>query len=483
MSTTVLDRYRGKLPLPALTRSFLSLLEQSSYVLSLSEPKRKTIRVHRGGTNVGYVNDTVVGREGLVGYHFHGPSHNSDSCPPDAAPGLVEAFCDRFACTPATLDAWQDTSAKGSNSGRTFLHLLEPTTALRILSAEAETGAMESMTTIREQLRPHKLNRVRDLVAEAGIDVSSWFVDRNGEPIDNNVYRNFQWSFGGGGQPVALCIWHDEIDWDSVPPAQAGNTRSQQEELNALSDKATAPGVKSRLGIKVRRTRDFQNALYEAKSHGLAVRVILLDGQRTDIGDAADESSRVRARELDPIPWYVHECDPVTGSYRLVRGQTPPPILVKDPFEGIVDPGLDPAFQDFVATLGETEREAMIKARVGQGQFRQALIARWHGCAVTGCAAFDILVASHIKPWSKCLTPSERLGAANGLLLTPNFDKLFDAGLLTFDENYRIRVSSQLKSAAAIALHVDKNLKLSSKGVGKDLLPFFAWHGEEVFRP
>ena len=71
---------------------------------------------------------------------------------------------------------------------------------------------------------------------------------------------------------------------------------------------------------------------------------------------------------------------------------------------------------------------------------------------------------------------------ANGLLLTPNFDRLFDNGFITFDEHYRIRLSPHLRPAAAIALHVDKNLKLASKGAGKDMLPFLAWHGEHVFR-
>ena len=339
------------------------------------------------------------------------------------------------------------------------------------------------MTSLRDQYRPRKRHRVRDLVSSAGIDVSSWFVDKNGDPVDNNVYRNFQWSFGGVGQPVALCIWHEEIDWEADPPIQVGNTRLQQQELNALADTAAAPGVKGRLSIKIRRTRDFQNALYDAKSHGLAVRAILLDGDRTEILDAADESSRVKARELDPVTWYVHECDPVTGSYRLVRGQKPPTAAVVDPFADIVDPGLNTDFQDFVSTLNETERNAMIKARVGQGQFRDALITRWQGCSVTGCNSYDLLIASHVKPWSKCVTPAERLGAANGLLLTPNLDKLFDSGLITFDQKYRIRISPHFRQAAALALHVDKNQRLTSKGVGTDMLPFLEWHEENVFQP
>ncbi len=44
----------------------------------------------------------------------------------------------------------------------------------------------------------------------------------------------------------------------------------------------------------------------------------------------------------------------------------------------------------------ETEREAVIKARVGQGNFRTDVIALWGSCAVTGCALSKILVASHL---------------------------------------------------------------------------------------
>ena len=37
----------------------------------------------------------------------------------------------------------------------------------------------------------------------------------------------------------------------------------------------------------------------------------------------------------------------------------------------------------------------------------------------------QFLVASHIKPWRNC-DNSERLSGANGLLLSPHVDKLFD---------------------------------------------------------
>jgi putative restriction endonuclease len=50
--------------------------------------------------------------------------------------------------------------------------------------------------------------------------------------------------------------------------------------------------------------------------------------------------------------------------------------------------------------IGETEKTSLIKSRIGQGTFRQKLVAYWRGCSVTGYSDTNLLVASHIKPWS-----------------------------------------------------------------------------------
>ena len=339
-------------------------------------------------------------------------------------------------------------------------------------------------SSLAESLRPRVRHAVRELLERASIDVKDWAFDRNGHPIENpneNVYKSFKWSFGGSGQPVALCVWHEEIDWNSDPPTRTGNTKTQQEELNALADKAVSTEVRSRLGIKVRRTRDFQLALHEARRDRLPVKVILLEGKRTAIDDAPDDSSKVKFRDLDPVPWFVHLADPFTGEYRLVRGVEAPAETVSDPFAGIEDPALEPSFQDLVQSLGETEREAMIKARVGQGPFRAALIARWGGCSVSTCSAHELLIASHIKPWSQCTTPAERLGAANGLLLTPNLDKAFDRGLITFDDRFRILLSPKLRPGDALHLGIHQNLRVTSKAQN-DTLPFLEFHRHKVFK-
>ncbi len=55
--------------------------------------------------------------------------------------------------------------------------------------------------------------------------------------------------------------------------------------------------------------------------------------------------------------------------------------------------------QNELVVLPETERESVIKARIGQGVFRKQLLEMWDGCAVTGVKLPDLLRASHIKPW------------------------------------------------------------------------------------
>lgn len=107
-----------------------------------------------------------------------------------------------------------------------------------------------------------------------------------------------------------------------------------------------------------------------------------------------------------------------------------------------------------------TEREAIVKSRIGQGQFRNDLINFWQGCSVTNCKNLPLLVASHIRPWRKC-DNVQRLDVYNGLLLTPNLDKLFDRGYISFDDKGRIISSESLPLSDMKTLGVDRTMKLA----------------------
>ena len=90
----------------------------------------------------------------------------------------------------------------------------------------------------------------------------------------------------------------------------------------------------------------------------------------------------------------------------------------------------------------ETERESVVLSRIGQGIFRKQLFEKYHGrCIITRIDHPYLLVASHIKPWAAS-DNEERLSVDNGLLLSATYDRLFDSGLITFNEKGRIYLSS-----------------------------------------
>ena len=91
----------------------------------------------------------------------------------------------------------------------------------------------------------------------------------------------------------------------------------------------------------------------------------------------------------------------------------------------------------------ETERSQLIRARVGQGLFRERVAQIEVSCRVSGVTDLRHLRASHIKPW-RLSTNQERLDGANGLLLAPHVDHLFDRGFISFSVSGRLLASSEL---------------------------------------
>jgi putative restriction endonuclease len=92
----------------------------------------------------------------------------------------------------------------------------------------------------------------------------------------------------------------------------------------------------------------------------------------------------------------------------------------------------------------ETERTQITKARIGQGLFRIRIMRFGEdACRITGIDNPRLLIASHIKPWRAC-TNAERLDGANGLLLTPHIDRLFDRGLISFENDGQVKVSPKV---------------------------------------
>ena len=127
------------------------------------------------------------------------------------------------------------------------------------------------------------------------------------------------------------------------------------------------------------------------------------------------------------------------------------------------------------------------KIRIGQNFFRKTLMSAYNGkCCITGLAIPDLLIASHIKPWSKSNDINEKTNPQNGLLLNALHDAAFDRGYITIDpDEHKIIISDRLSD------YTDEFTEVSLKKYsGKELtLPnklkpdkkFIKYHNDVIF--
>lgn len=90
--------------------------------------------------------------------------------------------------------------------------------------------------------------------------------------------------------------------------------------------------------------------------------------------------------------------------------------------------------------------EATVTARIrlGQNYFRKMVLHNYGGkCCVTGLNIPQTLRASHIVAWASDKT--NRMNPENGLCLSATYDAAFDKHLISFDNDYRMIVSKEIK--------------------------------------
>lgn len=127
--------------------------------------------------------------------------------------------------------------------------------------------------------------------------------------------------------------------------------------------------------------------------------------------------------------------------------------------------------------VGE-ERAAVVKVRINQDKFRDNLIKKFNGkCCLCGVDCKSMLIASHIKPWSKS-DEHEKLDIENGLLLCPNHDKLFDSGLISFSADGDIMISKSLSTNNRVFLNVRTDMKIVLSENNAD---YMKYHRDNVF--
>ena len=130
--------------------------------------------------------------------------------------------------------------------------------------------------------------------------------------------------------------------------------------------------------------------------------------------------------------------------------------------------------------IPETTRLAIVKARVGQGVFRDEVAKVERFCRLTGVEDRDHLVASHIKPW-KDSDNHERLSGFNGLMLTPTPDHLFDKGFISFGDDGRLLYASRANRAALAKMKIPEE-GFNVGGFTNDQIAFLRYHRGYIFK-
>jgi len=141
---------------------------------------------------------------------------------------------------------------------------------------------------------------------------------------------------------------------------------------------------------------------------------------------------------------------------------------------------------DFDTTKEGIDTIRSVKTRVNQSFFRTVITSIYSNrCAVSNIDLPELLIASHIIPWST--NEKERLNPTNGICLSALYDKVFDKGLMTLTDDYQIIFSKKLLNIS------DKNIYKSLFGVYENKqinlpdkflpsLEFIEFHRNNIFK-
>lgn len=144
-----------------------------------------------------------------------------------------------------------------------------------------------------------------------------------------------------------------------------------------------------------------------------------------------------------------------------------------------------PLESELVIPDGPTEVARTVRIRRVQAFFRAAVLSGYeYRCALSDIAVPELLNASHIIPWKT--NTERRADPRNGIALNALYDRAFDRGLITFDEQMRMVVSRRLRGGDVPLLQREALLNMEGNPLR---LPYrfapdpmaMAYHREHVF--
>jgi 5-methylcytosine-specific restriction protein A len=239
-----------------------------------------------------------------------------------------------------------------------------------------------------ELLRPRQANRIIDLVEQAGIDVSKWSINENGQMVKTSPAANpkycYEWTFGGNQEPILFCIWHKSLKCSNGQVSFEDNLRQLSLELVRKAENKDQK-VRSRASSQAKRARNFDKALIACFQKPQPIRVAILEGDPRSREELGFDSSSVKYRTLDSEPWYLHEYQMETGSFRIVRAV---PLQVNSP--ALITESQTGKFADqFSISDSPEKRESTGFVYVRSPEVRESVLKRASGvCELCGESGF-----------------------------------------------------------------------------------------------
>ncbi|MCU0351658.1 MAG: HNH endonuclease [Flavobacterium sp.] len=151
-------------------------------------------------------------------------------------------------------------------------------------------------------------------------------------------------------------------------------------------------------------------------------------------------------------------------------GETQHPAVIEDELERLSDK----------EDISSEQKTQLVKARLGQGKYRKALLEECPFCPITLVSDDRLLIASHIKPWVDS-NEKEKTDPKNGFMFTPTFDFLFDRGFITFTDDKKMVISPWISKITCSRLNISPNKQYPMLPI-ESREKYLEYHRKNIFK-
>lgn len=131
--------------------------------------------------------------------------------------------------------------------------------------------------------------------------------------------------------------------------------------------------------------------------------------------------------------------------------------------------------------ISDKIKKSLINSRIGQGDYRRKLLDECPCCPFTLVSDERLLVASHIKPWALS-DDKEKVDPKNGFMFTPTYDRLFDRGFISFEDDKTMLVSPWISPMNQKRLGIYTGKIIDKLPIDEKRKKYLAFHREYIFK-